>query len=870
MNFTQLSLGLTALFVLTPLSAAAGGGVYTMQDGLLVVEFESLDSSGYWALEDGVGGYTGSAYLRWAGPNHFDEPGNDPFAVEFMVEEAGTYDFRIRNHHDNPDSTEANDVWVRMDGGAWLKVFSGIKNQWTWASNQELGPDDKPPASYELSAGEHRLEFSGRSFDFRMDRLHLFTPGHPDGTNAAAPESDKVIPNLRPVAKLRLNPPTIPADDQGETVVILDARQSFDPEGGPLKFHWHVRGGQFVQGTSETSEVAKVRFARSGYAQPVRLTVTDEHEQGALGSSTTAALGVDGSLAEVRGEPVAWHPLELWFQGPNTNENATAPNPFLDYRLEVTWTGPAGQVYRVPGFYAGNGKGGGSGNIWKCRFAADSGGKWTWRASFRIGEQVAVDLNPLAGDGLAFDNATGEVALLDRQADADGFLADGRLEHVGKHYLRFRDGGWFIKGGTNSPENLLGYAGFDDVKDAGGVGIVHNYASHVDDWRPGDPYFVSNDKGVSSKGIIGVLNYLGHQGVNSVYFLPMNLGGDGQETYPFVGNAPTDHDRTHYDISRLHQWAQVMDHAQRCRVLLHFVLAETEYGNETWLDGGELGVQRKLFYRELIARFSSAMAIKWNLSEENDYTVQQLEQFAGYIRAVDPYDHPIAVHTHPNNFQDYPYLLGSPLFEATSVQFDPNLAGGQVEEWREKSAAAGKPWILDMDENGSWNIGLSDSNADQMRKQVLYDVYFSGGQLEWYAGYHDLPLGGDVKMEDFRTRQPMWRYMSIARQFMLDNLPFWEMEPADELVTGEHQAWGGAECFAKLGEVYAIYIPKGTIAAQLDLSRVSGKFSQRWFNPRSGEFEGDRRLLTGGKKRLLAAPPGLHQEDWVVLVERMN
>lgn len=864
MSTTWIRSTLAAL-VLAPLGSAQDG-TYVMEDGLLVVEFESLAAGGHWALEADVPGYTGEGFLRWTGPNLFDEPGHDAFWVEFEVEEAGLYDLRLRNHHDDPDSTESNDVWVRMDGGAWVKLFSGIKCQWTWASNHDFSHDHKPPAQYELSAGTHRLEFSGRSHDFRLDRLHLFTAGHPDGTDPGQPESQMVPVDLRPVARFSVDPPSIPAEDEGQTVIELSASGSYDPEGAPLSYRWHLRGAKFVGGTSATSKLAKVRMTRDGFAQPVRLTVTDESGQT---RSLAKTIGVTEHQAEVHGEPVAWHPVELRFHGPATHEDASDPNPFLDHRLDVTWTSPKGDQIVVPGFYAGDGEGGGTGDVWACRFAPDQGGFWNWKASFRIGSEVAIELDPSAGGSAYFDGASGVLAVLDRQDDAEGFLSMGRLEYVGAHYLKFRDGGWFLKGGTNSPENFLGYSGFDDVVDAGGIGIVHDYGPHAQDWLPGDPVFESHTTGVDSGGIIGVLNYLGHQGVNSIYFLPMNMGGDGQETTPFVGYSATDHDRRHYDVSRLHQWAQVMDHAQRCEVLLHVVLAETEPANEAWLDGGTLGVERKLFFRELAARFGHAMALKWNLSEENDYSIQQLEDFAAYLRAVDPYDHPIAVHTHPNDFQDYPHLLGNASFDATSIQYDPALAGSHVEQWRKSSADAGRPWILDMDENGSWNVGLSDSNADIMRKQVLYDVYFSGGQIEWYAGYHDLPLGGDVKLEDFRTRQPMWYYMRVARELM-QTLPFWEMEPADELVLEEDDTWGGAECFAKPGEVYAVYLPKGNKSGNLDLTQVAGPatFLQRWFNPRTGEYQGERRVLHAGKIQTLGAPPGLHKEDWVAIVER--
>ena len=47
--------------------------------------------------------------------------------------------------------------------------------------------------------------------------------------------------------------------------------------------------------------------------------------------------------------------------------------------------------------------------------------------------------------------------------DATGFLVRGRLSRVGEHYLRHADGSYFVKSGTNSPENLLGYAGFDNT-----------------------------------------------------------------------------------------------------------------------------------------------------------------------------------------------------------------------------------------------------------------------------------------------------------------------------------------------------------------------------------------------------------------------
>ena len=52
--------------------------------------------------------------------------------------------------------------------------------------------------------------------------------------------------------------------------------------------------------------------------------------------------------AAVEGELKVWHNVTLSFDGPKTSEQAT-PNPFMDYRLDVTFTGPSGQQYAVPG-----------------------------------------------------------------------------------------------------------------------------------------------------------------------------------------------------------------------------------------------------------------------------------------------------------------------------------------------------------------------------------------------------------------------------------------------------------------------------------------------------------------------------------------
>lgn len=580
-----------------------------------------------------------------------------------------------------------------------------------------------------------------------------------------------------------------------------------------------------------------------------------------LGSVPSIAGVVSGDLTK-------WAPVTVDFTGPTANETDQSPNPFLDYRLTVVFNGPNGEVHQVPGFFAGDGNGGSQGSVWRVRFAADQTGQWRYQATMSSGNNIAINTDTTAGTAVALDGANGEFFINAQSSEAPGFLAHGRLEYVGEHYLKFRDGPYWLKAGTDSPENFLGYVGIDGTVDQNADQFLHDFATHRSDARSDDPLFTNGSTGADSLGITGALNYLSDQGVNSIYFLPMNLGGDGQETFPFVGGTKTSFNKTHYDISKLYQWNLVLAHAQRRGIALNIQLSETEIDNERWLDNGELGVERKLFFRELIARFGYLLAAKWNLGEENDYPVSELRTHASYIAELDWTNKPIAVHTQINNFRDYEQLVGDGLFSATSIQYDPERANEFVETWRQRSTNSGRPWVIDMDENTG---GLSSSNADTRRKQILYDVFFSGGNLEWYFGLHPLPLGGDTTAGDFRLREAMWTTMRHARNFIESQLPFWRMQPADNLVSGEAQSFfGGAEVFAAAGEIYAIYFPNASGNAVLDLTDASGSFSVQWFNPRSGVFAGETTNIVGSARVALGSPPSNQNDDWVVLVKSHN
>ncbi|NJL30870.1 MAG: carbohydrate-binding protein, partial [Phycisphaerales bacterium] len=157
--------------------------VFQDQGGYVIMEVESHGATGGWAFRNtDPTGATGSGFYEWQGPNLFgqNKAGTQGLMeYKFQVDSAGTYQMRIRNHRTistgEADDTE-NDVWAKMDNGPWYKVFSGTKNQWNWNSNfdwHELN-GTQPPASYDLTAGEHTFYLSGRSEFFRIDRIAIF------------------------------------------------------------------------------------------------------------------------------------------------------------------------------------------------------------------------------------------------------------------------------------------------------------------------------------------------------------------------------------------------------------------------------------------------------------------------------------------------------------------------------------------------------------------------------------------------------------------------------------------------------------------------------------------------------------------------
>jgi hypothetical protein len=477
------------------------------------------------------------------------------------------------------------------------------------------------------------------------------------------------------------------------------------------------------------------------------------------------------------------------------------PNPFL-VEVEATFTGPVGQIFVIPGFYDGDGAGGMDGNIWKVRFTPDAVGEWSYTTSSQ---------EPLLnGHSGAFRATSPQDCLPYTPGGMPDFSCLGRLKYTGEHYLKFANGEYWFKAGVNDPEAFL---------DPAVNGGFPNYVDAID--------------------------FLAAKGVNAQYMLFNNLGGDGSFLYPWVGTTPTEARTNHerYDLAKLSTWEDVFDYCQSKGIVLHLVFED---------DSGWTGFNRDLYYRQMIARFGHYNGLIWNVSEEfnENYTADQVKQFAQMITDLDSYDHPLTVH-HMDVLDVWLPFIDDNRFDLTS--FQQHLAPVQQQN------ATAVTWFDRVDDPAVRTIPVSfdeiryfpgaddDPPLDPvLSRHAIWGIFMGGGIFELRIYPDDLYTVFDQHFTD----------MHRAREFM-EKIPYWQMKPMNELI------WTGkGYVFSKPDDVYSVYLYQGG-PMELDLSGTTATFTAQWFNPRDGSYQAIG-PITGGGIIPFTAPDS---NDWVLILD---
>lgn len=592
-------------------------------------------------------------------------------------------------------------------------------------------------------------------------------------------------------------------------------------------------------------------------------------------------LSACSSKPELSGEFKLWHNISLTFDGPECSETSI-PNPFTDYRLDVTFT-QGDQSFVVPGYYAADGLAAYSsakaGNKWRVHFSPNSVGEWFYEVSFLTGEGVAMDSS--LGEGAGYmHKQKGSFLVEDSDKEGDDFRAKGRLQYTGEHYLQFSGTGEiFLKCGVDAPENILAYYEFDNTSN---VGERMKYLKdHAQDYNTDADAYLWGSERNKGKNLLGGINYLNSKGLNAFSFLTFNIDGDDRNVFPYLlksdlasyqkeannkknrdcWKTQVVHDR--FDVSKLAQWEQIFSYAEAKGVFLHFKLQENE--NDQKMDGGDLGPERKLYLREMIARYAHHLALNWNLGEENTMTIDQLKATSHFIAQNDPYKGLVVLHTFPNQYDKYyqPFATQKTDITGFSVQTnkpDFHRVHDVTQQWVKTSAASGQKLVVSVDEPGDARHSLlpdsENPNHDNARVNALWGTFFAGGAgLEWYFGYaHD---HSDLTCQTWRSRDLFWNQCKVALDFFAKhNLPLVEMSCVDELTLSEDDfVW------AKTGEVYLVYSKTGE---QVTMELPDVGYNAFWLNPRSGE-ELAITAITTNEKISLECPT---TEDWLLYLSK--
>ncbi|MEM7549060.1 MAG: carbohydrate-binding protein [Bacteroidota bacterium] len=584
----------------------------------------------------------------------------------------------------------------------------------------------------------------------------------------------------------------------------------------------------------------------------------------------------------IEGELRKWHKVTLTFDGPSTSETAT-PNPFSDYSLNVTFT-KGSKTYVVPGYFAACGDAAEnsctSGDKWRVHFAPDEEGAWNYSVSFKQGNDVAINGGGSSVSGL--DGFSGSLNIATSNKTGIDNRAKGRLQYVGEHYLQIPETGeWFFKVGADAPENTLAYEDFDDVPNKSGR--RKSWAPHQQDYDPSDASEFTWQSGKGTE-ILGMVKYLSDQGMNVFSFLTFSLSGDDKNIFPHLlkvsvseynglsndaqWNSGVHKDR--FDVSRMDQWEKLFEYSDKKGMYLHIKTQETE--NDQRMDGGNVGRERKLYYRELIARYSHHLALNWNTGEENSQTGAQEVAMAEFLAFIDPYNHNRVMHTYPGQKDRYNNLTGSQSeYTGASLQSGINQVHNDTRTWVQNSRNAGKKWVVANDEQGSAQSGVNvdadypdnqlpenrgqSDNREAVRRQVLWGNMLAGGAgVEYYYGYQ---TGcDDLDCQDHRTRESKWADARVAKDFFNTYLQsFATAMVNNDGLTTDNQDY----VFQKEEEIYVIYRPSGGSIA-INLPTGNDNYQLQWFDPITGNMQNPTSIGTN-----LVAPN--NNQDWVALVQ---
>ncbi len=414
-------------------------------------------------------------------------------------------------------------------------------------------------------------------------------------------------------------------------------------------------------------------------------------------------------------------------------------NPF---NVEVVgdFNGPGGVRLSVPGFYDGNG-------IWKIRFSPTAVGTWSMRTRSSVPA-----LNGHAEDAIECEP--------NRHLAIHGGL---RVDPLHPYHFIYEDGTRYFLLGYEAdwlwgidmldPERRQMHKLINQIAARGFNHVLVNVYAHDTGWARG-------------------------KSCDWDYGPPEMYAWEGSNEKP-------DHSRLN---TRFFQLYDGMMNALRDKGIVAHIMIKVYNKQVNWPPPGSVDEER--YFKYVTARYQGYSNVVWDFSKEcfNERNKTLQKRLIDLVRSNDAYHRLFTAHD--NDIYDWNPELN------TNTDFRTDQ---QHTDWAEAVAFDRKlrKWPVINAETGGYEIGVDDLPTYSRKlpwQEVLrraYLTYLAGG---YHVYYYNNTAWDVVKPEPESPGAPRFQQLKET----LSALPYWRMEPANELAIG-------GSCLAAPGEVYACY-----------------------------------------------------------------
>lgn len=482
-------------------------------------------------------------------------------------------------------------------------------------------------------------------------------------------------------------------------------------------------------------------------------------------------------------------------------------NPFIDVDVSASMVSPSGVATPVNGFYDGDGRGG-QGALWKVRFMTPEVGTWSWRST----------CSDRANDGL--HDRSGSFTVV--PSDVPGPLAPDPLHpnawrHAnGEHFLWSVGYSLFVAGADRTHPTVGGWQDYVDwlaERRFGGVLFllqVPTIRSCETCWKGSAPWrALGNAKppkhGVDERG-------------------RLDFAASPWPRYGAPDRPATD--ARHADFSRLylpfwHNVDQIVGELAAHRMVAHV----WQYCDETFYPPAST-LDEKLFWDNILRRLGAYWNVVYNDGIDiNEYREDPrwITQWQRYFARQDPFGHARSSRRGHDDGAEATWR------SVAAANFTDPVS---IEHWRRLLALEPRKPVTE--DFATRAMKKSGTPPERFLQLAWWSALAGPGAMgTTWAGGHD-PANWFANLDD---RGEGMTKVEHRNRFLLDfdpeagrAIPFWLLEPRDDLVSGEN-----VYCSAVPGRHYLVFFDRGAPRRiTIDLRAAETPLETTWLDPDSG------------------------------------